>query len=289
MITTPPASLPLIGRVALITGANTGIGLVTARELQQRGAHVFIACRSAKRAKAALDTIRSQLCTAMGCVGIEVLALDLGDFDSVRQCAQAFLQRNVPLHLLINNAGLAGARGLTKSGFELAFGTNHMGHFLLTQLLLERIKNSGPARIVTVASRAHTRVGGIDWEAVRKPTKTRAGLPEYGVSKLANVLFSAELSRRLAGSSVTTHSLHPGVVASDVWRAVPWPFRSLIKLSMISVEEGAATTLHCATDVEAGHETGLYYDKCRVRTPSKVAHDPALAEDLWRRSEDWVR
>ena len=289
MITTPPASLPLIGRVALITGANTGIGLVTARELQQRGAHVFIACRSAKRAKAALDTICSQLCTAMGCVGIEVLALDLGDFDSVRQCAQAFLQRNVPLHLLINNAGLAGARGLTKSGFELAFGTNHMGHFLLTQLLLERIKNSGPARIVTVASRAHTRVGGIDWEAVRKPTKTRAGLPEYGVSKLANVLFSAELSRRLAGSSVTTHSLHPGVVASDVWRAVPWPFRSLIKLSMISVEEGAATTLHCATDVEAGHETGLYYDKCRVRTPSKVAHDPALAEDLWRRSEDWVR
>lgn len=283
-------SLPLIGRVALITGANTGIGLVTARELQKRGAHVFMACRSIGRARAALDSIRSALGTATGCVPIEVLALDLGDFDSVRQCARGFLERNMPLHLLINNAGLAGARGLTKSGFELAFGTNHLGHFLLTQLLLERIKGSGPARIVTVASRAHTRVSGIDWEAVCKPTKTMAGLPEYGVSKLANVLFSAELSRRLAGSGVTTYSLHPGVVASDVWRAVPWPFRSLIKLGMISVEEGAATTLHCATEVEAGRETGLYYDKCRVKAPSRVVgQDSALAAELWRRSEDWVR
>ena len=289
METDPSTHLPLIGRVALITGANTGIGLVTARELQKRGAHVFIACRSVARAQVALDSIRSGLSTAPGCVPIEVLALDLGDFDSVRQCAQAFLQRGAPLHLLINNAGLAGSRGLTNSGFELAFGTNHLGHFLLTQLLLDRIISSSPARIVTVASRAHTRVSGIDWEAVRKPTKTRAGLPEYGVSKLANVLFSAELSRRLAGSSVTTHSLHPGVVASDVWRAVPWPFRSLIKLGMISVEEGAATTLHCATDVEAGHETGLYYDKCRVKTPSRVGQDSALAVELWRRSEDWVR
>lgn len=289
MITTPSTSLPLFGRVALITGANTGIGLVTARELQKRGAHVFMACRSAGRARAALDTLRSQLGTAAGCVPMEVLALDLGDFDSVRQCAQTFLARGAPLHLLINNAGLAGARGLTKSGFELAFGTNHMGHFLLTQLLLERIKSSSPARIVTVASRAHARVGGIDWDAVQKPTKTMAGLPEYGVSKLANVLFSAELSRGLAGSGVTSYSLHPGVVASDVWRAVPWPFSSLIKLGMISVEEGAATTLHCATAVEAGHETGLYYDKCRVRTPSQVAQDPALAAELWRRSEGWVR
>ena len=283
------SSLPLIGRVALITGANTGIGLATAHGLQKRGAHVFMACRSVPRAQAALDSIRSGLGTSAGCVPMEVLALDLGDFDSVRQCAQAFLARGVPLHLLINNAGLAGTRGLTKSGFELAFGTNHMGHFLLTQLLLDRIKSSSQARIVTVASRAHTRVSGIDWEAVRQPTKTMAGLPEYGVSKLANVLFSAELSRRLAGSRVTSYSLHPGVVASEVWRAVPWPLRSLMKLRMIPVEEGAATTLHCATAVEAGHETGLYYDKCQVKTPSRIAQDPALAADLWRRSEDWVR
>ena len=282
-------SLPLIGRVALITGANTGIGLVTARELQKRGAHVFMACRSAARARAALDSIRGGLGTAPGCAPIEVLALDLGDFDSVQQCAQAFLARRIPLHVLVNNAGLAGSRGLTKSGFELAFGTNHMGHFLLTQLLLERIRGSAPARIVTVASRAHTRVAGIDWDAVRKPTQTMAGLPEYGVSKLANVLFSAELSRRLVGSGVTTYSLHPGVVATDVWRAVPWPFRSLMKLGMISTEQGAATTLHCASSVEAGRETGLYYDKCQVKPPSRIAQDAALAAELWRRSESWVR
>ena len=285
-------SLPLIGRVALITGANTGIGLVTARELQKRGAHVFMACRSVGRARAALDSIRSQLGTAAGCVPIDVLALDLGDFDSVRQCAQAFLARKVPLHLLINNAGLAGSRGLTKSGFELAFGTNHLGHFLLTQLLLERIKASAkeaaPARIVTLSSRAHYRAAAIDWAALQQPSVSRTGLTEYSVSKLANALFSAELSRRLAGTGVATYALHPGVVASDVWRSVPWPFRPLIKRWMITVEEGAQTTLHCATSLDAANETGLYYDKCKVKTPSLLARDAALAAELWRRSEAWV-
>jgi retinol dehydrogenase-12 len=282
MATTATPSLQ--GRVALVTGANTGIGRVTARELAKQGAHVFIACRSAERAQPALDEIR----TASGSDRIELLSLDLGDFASVRQCAQAFLARNLPLHLLVNNAGLAGARGLTASGFELAFGVNHMGHFLLTQLLLDRIKASAPSRIVTVASKAHYRAPGIDWDAVRQPTRASTGLPEYGVSKLANVLFSAELARRLAGSGVTTYSLHPGVVASDVWRQVPWPLRSLLKLAMISTEEGAQTTLHCATSPAAANETGLYYDRSRPKTPSKVAQDTALAAELWRRSEAWT-
>ena len=281
-MSTPPK--PLSGRVALITGANTGIGLVTARELAARGAHVFIACRSAERAQPALEQIRA----TGGDAQVELLPLDLGDFDSVRQCANMFLERGLPLHLLVNNAGLAGTGGFTKSGFELAFGVNHMGHFLLTQLLLERIKASAPARIVTVASRAHYRVRGIDWNAVRQPTRTRFALAEYGVSKLANVLFSAELSRRLAGSGVTTYALHPGVVASDVWRSLPRPLLPLIKMWMISTEEGAATTLYCAASSEAGLETGLYYDKCRVTPASKVARDLTLAAELWKRSEQWV-
>ena len=274
----------LSGRVALITGANTGIGLVTARELAARGAHVFIACRSLEKGQVAVDEIR----TTTGNAQVEVLALDLGDFESVRQCAKAFLARDLPLHLLINNAGLAGAKGLTKSGFELAFGTNHLGPFLFTQLLLDRIKQSAPARIVTVASRAHIRVSGIDFDAVTKPTIGRAGLPEYGVSKLANVLFSAELARRLAGTGVTTYSLHPGVVASDVWRELPQPLRALAKLFMISVEEGAATTLYCATSPNVATQTGMYYDKCSVKDPSKVGQDAALATELWKRSEAWV-
>ena len=279
-------SQPLSGRVALITGANTGIGLVTARELAARGAHVFIACRSAERAQPALEQIRVASGTN-GTAQVELLPLDLGDFTSVRQCARSFLARGLPLHLLVNNAGLAGSRGFTRSGFELAFGVNHMGHFLLTQLLLDRIKASAPARIVTVASRAHYRAPGMDWEALRQPTRSRTAIAEYSVSKLANVLFSAELGRRLTGSGVTTYALHPGVVASDVWRAVPWPLRALMKLGMSGTEEGAATTLYCATAPEVARQTGLYYDQCRAKTPSKAALDPALAAELWQRSEQW--
>lgn len=279
-----PNTHPLRGRVALITGANTGIGRVTARELARQGAQVFIACRSAERTQPVLDEIRS----LAGAGSVDWLALDLADFASVRQCAEAFLARGLPLHLLINNGGLAGARGLTRSGFELAFGTNHMGHFLLTQLLLERLRQSAPARVVTVASRAHKRVSGIDWQALRQATATRLALPEYGVSKLANVLFSAELGRRLQGSGVSTYALHPGVVATDVWRAVPAPLRWLIKLRMIDAEQGAATTLHCATSAEAAEQTGLYYDQCRPRLPSALGQDKALAAELWRRSEGWL-
>ena len=274
----------LSGRVALVTGANTGIGLVTARELASRGAHVFVACRSLERGQAAVAEIR----TATGNAKVEFLALDLGDFASVRACAAVFLARDLPLHLLVNNAGLAGSAGLTKSGFELAFGTNHLGHFLLTQMLLDRLKASAPARIVTVASRAHTRVSGINFDDVCQPTKGKAALPEYGVSKLANVLFSAELGRRLAGTGVTTYSLHPGVVATDVWRELPQPFRAIAKLFMISAQEGAATTIYCATSPDVAAQTGLYYDKCAIKTPSKAGQDAALGAELWRRSETWV-
>ena len=154
---------------------------------------------------------------------------------------------------------------------------------------MERIRASVPARIVTVASRAHYRAHGIDWDAVHQPTRSGTGLSEYSVSKLANVLFSSELGRKLAGSGVSTYSLHPGVVASDVWRSVPWPLRSLIKLTMISTEEGAATTLYCATSTEAGQQTGLYYDRCLRKEPSKTAQDLELAAELWKRSEEWVK
>lgn len=282
---TNSAAAPLAGRVALITGANTGIGLTTAIGLARQGAQVFVTCRSSDKALAATEAIQRE----SGNARVTALSLDLADLASVRACADAFLRHDLPLHLLLNNAGLAGARGLTKSGFELAFGVNHVGHFLLTSLLLERIQRSAPARVVTVASKSHYSASGIDWDAVRQPTKTRTALREYGVSKLANVLFSAELARRLEGAGVNTYSLHPGVVASDVWRSVPWPFRSLMKLGMISTEKGAATSLYCASSAEAGAQTGLYYDECRSRKPSKAAQDRALAAELWRRSEEWVR
>jgi retinol dehydrogenase-12 len=280
-----PNPQALSGRVVLITGANTGIGRVTALELAKQGAQLFIACRTQARTQPVLDEIRASGGTATW------LALDLADLASVRQCAAAFLATGLPLHILINNAGVAGPIGLTAAGFELAFGTNHLGHFLLTQLLLERLTNSAPARIVTVASRAHTRVkavaGGLDWQALRKPGKNTA-FYEYSVSKLANILFSAELGRRLAGTGVTTYAVHPGVVASDIWRKVPWPIRPLMKMTMITNEQGAATSIHCATAPQLAAESGLYYAKCQAVAPTKLGQDAALAAELWRRSQEWV-
>ena len=221
---------------------------------------------------------------------IEWLALDLADLASVRSCAAEFLARKLPLHILINNAGLAGTRGLTKDCFELEFGVNHLGHFLLTELLLPRIKESAPARIVTVSSRAHTRCKEIAWHGLRQRTATFTAIDEYAQSKLANLLFSAELSRRLQGTGVTTYSLHPGVVATEVWRHLPWFLRPFLKFAgMITAEEGAQTTLHCATSPALAHETGLYYDRCKPRTPSALGQSAPLAKQLWDKSEALVK
>jgi retinol dehydrogenase 12 len=271
--------------VSLITGANTGIGLVTACELAKAGYQVFIACRSEANGIEAVKKIKAQ----SGSSSVESLILDLSDFDSIRKCAAEFLAKQLPLHLLINNAGLAGQKGFTKSGFELAFGVNHVGHFLFTQLLLDRIRDSGPARIVTLASRAHIRTKGINWDACQKPTSTLLGFKEYADSKLANVLFSAELARRLVGTSVSTYALHPGVVASDIWRKVPWPISVIVKRNMLSTEDGAKTSIYCALSPAVASESGLYYDKCKVKTPSELGQDKSLAAELWRRSEEWVR
>ncbi len=276
----------LHGRIALITGANTGIGQVTALALARRGAKVFLACRSAQRTQPVLNEINAQ--AALNAQA-EWLPLELGDLASVRECARLFLARGLPLHLLINNAGLAGAKGLTASGFELAFGVNHIGHFLLTQLLLERLQASAPARIVTVASRAHRRATGLDFAALRQPTRSRTGVSEYANAKLANILFSAELGRRLAGSGVSCYSLHPGVVDTEVWRSVPWLLRPLLKLrGMLTPEQGARTSLYCATAPELAGQSGLYWANCQIAQPTPLGQDAALARALWEQSERWV-
>jgi retinol dehydrogenase-12 len=278
-----PAQPDQDGRTFIVTGATGGIGMVTARELAARGATVFITARSPAKGRAALDELRA----ATGSDRLQLLSLELGDLGSVRACANAFAHSGEPLHGLINNAGLAGQRGLTASGFELAFGTNHIGTFLLTELLTPRLRESAPARIVNVASEGHYRAKGIDFDAVRRKTRTRTAFPEYCVSKLANVLHAAELGRRLEGTGVTTYSLHPGAVATDVWRSVPWPIRPLITRRMLSPQDGARTTLYCATSPEVADQTGDYYDSCQRTAPSELV-TPELAAELWRRSADWV-
>jgi NAD(P)-dependent dehydrogenase (short-subunit alcohol dehydrogenase family) len=273
------------GQVALVTGGNVGIGRVTAIELAKRGFKVVIAGRSLERTQPVLDHIKSLKVDESAIF----LPLDLASLASVRECAQLFLQLNLPLHLLVNNAGVAGLRGLTKDGFEMTFGVNHLGHFLLTQLLLEKMQSSGLSRIVTVSSRAHKRTAGIDWDALCQPTRSWTGIQEYAVSKLANLLFSAELAKRVKGTSISTYSLHPGVVDTEIWRALPNWARPLLRLrGFLTPEEGALTTLHCA--MHAPHqESGLYYADSKPIQPAALGQNSELAAELWRRSEAWVK
>jgi NAD(P)-dependent dehydrogenase (short-subunit alcohol dehydrogenase family) len=267
----------------VVTGANTGIGRATAEELARRGWRVYVASRSASKGEAAVGAIRA----ATGNESVCFLALDLADLESVRACAAAFLARGEPLHVLINNAGVGGAHGLTRQGFEMTFGVNHLGHFALTNALLGCLTDSAPSRIVNVSSDAHYNAKGIDFEALRRPARNVTALHEYAVSKLCNVLFTQELARRLTGTGVTSYALHPGVVASDIWRRVPWPVRPLITRRMLSVTEGAATSLYCASSPDVAQASGRFYDKCAEREPSPVA-TPELAAELWQRSEAWT-
>lgn len=275
-------SQDLDGKFILVTGANTGIGRATALDFARRGAHVILACRSEGKTQPVVDAIRAAGGQA------EFTPLDLGDLESVRACAAAINARPEPLHVLVANAGIAGHQGQTQSGFEIAFGVNHIGHYLFVRLLIDKLKASAPARVVIVSSRAHYKADGIDFDAVQQATQSTTGLPEYQVSKLANVLFAMSLSERLAGTGVTTYSLHPGVIASDIWRRVPGPVRWLMKLFMKNVEDGARTQIHCATAPERAGETGLYYDNSKPKTPNAVVNDEALREQLWNRSAEWT-
>jgi NAD(P)-dependent dehydrogenase (short-subunit alcohol dehydrogenase family) len=273
----------LHGRTVLITGASSGIGRASAVALARQGASLVLAGRSQERHQNVLAETR-----AAG-AKVRFLELDLGELRSVRACAERFLALDEPLHVLLNNAGLAGSRGLSADGFERTFGINHLGHFLLTELLLERLRRSAPSRIVNVSSKAHLGPRGIDWSALREPTKSRTGFPEYAVSKLCNVLHAKHLAQRLAGSGVNTYALHPGVIASDVWRHVPWGLRQLMLLFMDSNEQGAATSLHCAASEAAAAQTGLYYDSSKPAAASPLADDAALQATLHERSLEWVR
>jgi len=271
------------GRTVVVTGANTGIGRATALALARQGWRVYVASRSREKGEAAVAFVKA----SAGSDSVFFLPLDLADLSSVRACAEAFLARGEPLHVLVNNAGVGGARGLSEQGFELTFAINHLGHFALTSALLDRLVSSAPARVVTVSSDAHYSAPGIDWDALRRPARGITGLREYAVSKLCNVLFSQELARRAAGAGVTSYALHPGVVASDIWRRVPWPVRPLMTRRMLTVEDGAATSLYCATSPEVAGDSGLFYDKCAPRPASQVA-TPELGRELWERSEAWT-
>lgn len=276
--------LNLTDKTVVITGANTGIGRCTA--LQLAGARfgrprVLLCCRDLGKAAAVRDAIRTDGGRA------DCIELDLSDLDSVRRCAQQVIDEAPHIDLLINNAGLAGAKGSTRQGFELTFGVNHLGHFLLTQLLLPALLRSDLKRVINVSSTAHYKCPGIDFDALRQPTRSDSGFSEYRVSKLCNILHAKELVRRYGAQGLRCAATHPGVVRSDVWRAVPEPVRTLIKLFMISNERGAETTLRLASAEEHEFANGAYYHEGRLRPPSRLADDADLAARLWRQSLDW--
>ncbi len=275
------AERELEAKTCLITGGNTGIGRAAATELARRGARVTIACRSEEKGREAVEGIGREAHSDH----VDLLLMDLADLASVRAAGEAYAARGEGLSILINNAGVAGQRGITKDGFELAFGTNHLGHFLLTQTLLPALRDAAPSRVVNVSSNSHRSARSIDWDAVRRPTQSITGLREYGVSKLSNVLFTAELARRLEGEGIHAYAVHPGVIASDIWRRIPPPFRQAAKLFMRSNERGAETVFYCAASDEVAGDTGLYYADCRRQKPSRPARDAELAAELWRRSE----
>jgi NAD(P)-dependent dehydrogenase (short-subunit alcohol dehydrogenase family) len=278
----------LEGRSFFITGVSSGIGRSTALALGRRGATLSLAGRPSEATQSVVRQIRDG-----GNATVAFFPLLLDDLSSVRSSAHAFLATGAPLDVLINNAGVAGQRGITRDGFELTFGINHLGHFLLTQLLEPRLIESArgkaePGRIVNVSSIAHYDARQIDWDALRRTTRSRTGMLEYRVSKLCNILHARSMASRLSASNVHSYSLHPGVIASEIWREVPWPFRSLIKAFMQTSEQGAETGLFCATSRQAAGETGLYYDTCRAVEPSPLARDAALAEELFARSLRWT-
>lgn len=275
----------LAGRTFFITGATSGIGRATVQALAARDATVIIGARSEEKARSFLQELRGQHPRAE----LSFVSIDLASLASVRKAADTILASAQPLDVLINNAGRAGRGGTTTDGFEITIGTNHVGPFLLTELLLPKLRDAVQGRIVNVASRAHMGVKRLDWGALARPPGIRGGFGAYGVSKLMNVLHAKELARRLADTRITTYALHPGVVASDIWRELPRVVQWIMMRFMISNEAGARTSVYCATAPELSTSSGRYYDECREAQPSRLAMDENLARELYVRSDAAIR
>jgi NAD(P)-dependent dehydrogenase (short-subunit alcohol dehydrogenase family) len=269
------------GKTAIVTGSNTGIGKETARGLAQRGARVVLACRDVKKAEAARDDIAQ----TAGRKDVEVMDLDLGSKASIRAFAEKFRSGHDRLDLLVNNAGLwPTARGTTKDGLETTFGVNHVGTWLLTQELLPLLRKSAPSRVVVLSSALHYR-GKMEWDDLQFETRKYNATTAYSQSKLANVLFTKALARRLAGTGVTANAVHPGVVATELARDYPKILVKLFHLFLLTPEQGASCSLHVATAPELAGVTGEYFEKSKVKLASKAALDEATQERLWELTE----
>jgi NAD(P)-dependent dehydrogenase (short-subunit alcohol dehydrogenase family) len=261
--------------IALVTGPNSGIGRETALQLAALGFHVVGAGRSEPRVRAVVDEIAGNGGSA------EYLHLDLASLESVRVAAAEFAASGRRLDLLVNSAGIGvNRRTKTVEGFEPHFGINHLGHFALTHHLIPVL---GPgSRVVSIASAVHQRARGIDFDALHRNSRP-IGYGDYAVSKLANILFVAEFARR--HSEPHAYAVHPGFVDTPL---IPWFVRPWVKASLIPPSLGADTGVWCGTAEEPGGDSGLYYQRRQVTTPSAPAQDLDLSRELWDRSLSWI-
>jgi NAD(P)-dependent dehydrogenase (short-subunit alcohol dehydrogenase family) len=271
----------MTGKVCLITGANTGIGKETALGLARMRATVVMVCRDGERGFTAQHEIKQQ----SGNDSIELMICDLASQNSIRRLASGFKERHDRLDVLINNAGvLLREHSLNEDGIENTFAINHLGYFLLSNLLLDVLKKSAPSRIVNVASTAHKYgkvniggwVTGVDYSA----------FSAYANSKLANVLFTYELARRLEGTGVTANCLHPGGVGTNLFRGLPGVLQALIKLVTISPGRGARTSIYLASSSDVKDVSGGYFARRRQEKSSAASHSEEAARRLWEVSEE---
>ncbi len=300
----------LSGRVYIVTGANSGTGLATSEQLIRQGAHVVGACRRVNAGEEAFAGFARLPGSA------EIMKLDLASLASVRQFAKDFLAKHNRLDALVNNAGAVTSEGRTEDDFEIQFGANHLGHFLLTELLLEVLKSSAPSRVVCLSSVVHAGRGSqtvtIDFDDLNYAKRSYSAMAAYAQSKLANLLHAKELARRLEGADVTAYSVHPGWIRSNfgqeiipAWLRGPMnlalrPFSGF--LGIMGPYEGAQTTLHCLLDDDAPKYNGAYFSQNSILYPNREnrpggwpmpspnpnAHDEALAKKLYDVSSQLV-
>jgi NAD(P)-dependent dehydrogenase (short-subunit alcohol dehydrogenase family) len=271
--------MTVAGKTILLTGASSGIGLEAAVKLARQGAQLVMVARSPERGEAALADVRLR----SGSATVSMLYCDFGSQAQVRRLAQEVRAQHMKLHVLINNAGsVSDRRQVTEDGLEQTFAVNHLGYYLLTTLLLDRLEASAPARVVCVASVGHYR-GDLDLDDLQYE-RGYTIMKAYQRSKLANVMFTLDLARRLEGRGVTVNALHPGVVASGIWARAPWwaqPILAVAKLGMVSPEQGGDRIVYLASSPDVEGKTGGYYEADRLKSPVRLARDETLQAKLW--------
>ena len=273
------------GKICIITGANSGIGKATAIGLAKMNATIVMMCRSKERGEEA----QKEVIELTGNKKVDLLLCDLSSLESIRKFVSEFKSKYQKLHILINNAGvMLSKRGISVDGFEMNFAVNHLAPFLLTNLLLDALKKSAPSRIINVSSAAH-RMAKIDFDDLQSEKRKYRLMKIYGASKLALMLFSYELSRKLEGTSVTVNTLHPGVVNTNLGQDQSSFSKGFAKLFFKKPEKGAETSIYLASSQEVEGITGKYFAKKQQKQSSEESYNEDYAKRLWELSKEMTK